>query len=315
MTARDASPSALLHAEPELRYVAAGGMIGLPTRCLYTRTLRGMALWLGAPPAVAACLGRLKARRAMHGVERWWARGVVRHLGIHLEIRGLEHIVPNTRYVVAPLHEGFADVLALLHLPLHLRFAARDELFAWRFLGRYLCAAGHLRVSPEQGSRGYRQLRKAAAAVFDVGESLVIFPQGTILGIETDFSPGAFALARAMQRPVLPVALTGSHCVWDHPFSPRLRYGQRVSMCVLPPIPPEAWCDQDVDAIRRKVQRCLKVVALGGQMAPPRRFVPERDGYWDGYAYGIDPAFPALAEQVAWHRLTQQRAAPPVALP
>ena len=37
-------------------------------------------------------------------------------------------------------------------------------------------------------------------------------------------------------------------------------------------------------------------------MAPPRRFVPERDGYWDGYAYEIDPAFPSLQAEIARHR-------------
>lgn len=311
---RDASGDGPLRAEPEPRYFVADGLIGVTTRRLYVRTLRGMALWLGAPPAVAACLGCLKARRAMHGVERWWARRVVRHLGIRLEIAGLEHIAPDARYIVAPLHEGFADILALLHLPLQLRFAARDELFGWRFLARYLCAAGRLRVSPEQGSRGYRRLRQAATSVFAAEESLVIFPQGTILGIETEFAPGAFALARATQRPLLPIALTGSHLVWEHPFSPRLRYGQRISMCVLPPMLPEVFCDQDLNVIRQEVQRSLKAVALGGQMAPPRRFVPERDGYWEGYAYGIDPAFPALAEQVARYRRAHHHAHIAVAL-
>jgi 1-acyl-sn-glycerol-3-phosphate acyltransferase len=37
-------------------------------------------------------------------------------------------------------------------------------------------------------------------------------------------------------------------------------------------------------------------------MAPPRRFVPARDGYWDGYAYEIDPDFSALAAEVAARR-------------
>ena len=37
-------------------------------------------------------------------------------------------------------------------------------------------------------------------------------------------------------------------------------------------------------------------------MAPPRRFVPSRDGYWDGYAYTIDAVFPELAADVARHR-------------
>jgi 1-acyl-sn-glycerol-3-phosphate acyltransferase len=39
-------------------------------------------------------------------------------------------------------------------------------------------------------------------------------------------------------------------------------------------------------------------------MAQPRRFVPARDGYWDGYAYEIDPAFPALRAEVERHRAT-----------
>ena len=37
-------------------------------------------------------------------------------------------------------------------------------------------------------------------------------------------------------------------------------------------------------------------------MAPARHFEPERDGYWDGYSYAIDPAYPELARQVAQHR-------------
>ena len=48
--------------------------------------------------------------------------------------------------------------------------------------------------------------------------------------------------------------------------------------------------------------RRLKQAALSGTVAPPRRFVPARDGYRDGYAYTIDPAFPSLAAAVARRR-------------
>ena len=89
MRAREASPGALLHAEPELRYFVAYGTIGVPTTRLYARTLRRMALWLGVPPLVAACLASVNARRAMHGVEHWWARHVVRHLGVRLQTDGM----------------------------------------------------------------------------------------------------------------------------------------------------------------------------------------------------------------------------------
>ena len=89
MRARETSPGALLHAEPELRYFVADGLIGVPLRRLYARTLRRMALWLGVPPLVAACLASVNARRAMHGVDHWWARRVVRHLGGRLQTDGM----------------------------------------------------------------------------------------------------------------------------------------------------------------------------------------------------------------------------------
>ena len=293
-------------AEPEPRYFLAGRTIGLPSLRLYGRTLVGMGLWLGAPALLASFLGRRNARDALHRLERLWARRAAQYLHIRLDIRGLEHIDPHTRYVVTPLHESFADVIALLLLPLNLRFVARDELFTWRCLGPYLRSTGQIMVSPEQGSRAYRRLLRAAGDIFAAGESLVIFPQGTILGIETDFMPGAFALARATGRPILPVALTGGHCVWEHPYTARLRYGQRISLRILHPIGPEAFAAQDVDAVRRDVQRRLKAAALDGTMAPPRRFVPERDGYWDGYSYRIDPEFEELATKVARRRMGDQ---------
>jgi 1-acyl-sn-glycerol-3-phosphate acyltransferase len=100
----------------------------------------------------------------------------------------------------------------------------------------------------------------------------------------------------------LPIALTGGHRVWEHPFSPRLRYGERMSLRILPPIPAVACQALDVEGLRCEVRRQLKTTALSGTMAPPRRFVPARDGYWDGYAYTIDSAFPELAADVARHR-------------
>lgn len=291
-------------AEPPLRYFLLRRLIGLPSLRLYWRTLVGAGLWLLGPPLAAQALGRRGARRSLHRLDRWWARRVARHLRIELDLRGLEYIDPSQRYIVIPLHEGFADVLALLHLPLDLRFAVRDELLRWRLLGPYLRDAGHISLRPEQGVRSYRRLLRAAGPVFDAGDSLVIFPQGTILGIETDFMAGAFALARATGRPLLPIALTGGHRVWEHPYTPRLRYGQQVSLHVLPPVFLQRQFAGDIEAARMTIQRQVKNLALDGSLAPPRHFVPERDGFWDGYAFRIDPEFAALAAEVEAHQST-----------
>jgi 1-acyl-sn-glycerol-3-phosphate acyltransferase len=71
---------------------------------------------------------------------------------------------------------------------------------------------------------------------------------------------------------------------------------------VLPPVAADDVRDRDADELRREVQRQLKAAALDGTMAPPRHFEPDRDGYWDGFAYEIDPAFPELVADVAAHR-------------
>jgi 1-acyl-sn-glycerol-3-phosphate acyltransferase len=289
------------HAE----YRLPGVPISLPDRRARVRAAVGIGCWLGAPPLLLRLLGRSGWRRGLHRAARWWARGLSQHLGIRLDLDGLDSVDPAQAYVVTPLHEGFADALALLHLPLPLRFAARDELFSWRLFGGLLRDTGQLQLCPELGMLSYLQLRRQAPAVLDAGESLVLFPQGSILGIEIDFKAGPFALALALGRPVLPVALTGSHRVWEHPYSPRLRYGQRVSLAVLPPIWPDELRSLGAEGARREIQYRLKTRALDGQMAPPRRFVPARDGYWDGYAYEIDPAFPALQAEIAERRRTQ----------
>jgi 1-acyl-sn-glycerol-3-phosphate acyltransferase len=291
------------------RHVLLRGRIGVPDRRTQLRAAVGTATCLFGPLIVARLLGRLHRRRALHAVVRRWARALAWHLQLELEIGGLEHIQPGTAYIVTPLHEGLADAIALLHLPLDLRFVARDELFEWPFFGGLLRDTEQVCISPERGPQGYLHLRRQAPAVLASGESLVVFPQGSILGIETDFKAGPFALALALDRPNLPVALTGSHRVWEHPYSPRLRYGQRVSLQVLPPIDPAAYRAGGVERLRIEVQRLLKAQALGGTMAPPRRFVPSRDGYWDGFAYEVDPSFAALHEEVERHRALVNEAA------
>ena len=56
----------------------------------------------------------------------------------------------------------------------------------------------------------------------------------------------------------------------------------------------------------RKLERTMKQIALDQEDAPVRRFDPDRDGYWDGYSYDIDNAFPEVAAQVERHRASAE---------
>jgi 1-acyl-sn-glycerol-3-phosphate acyltransferase len=229
-------------------------------------------------------------------MERLWAQLAIRLLGVRLEISGMEYIEPGESYVVVPLHEGFADAAALLHLPLGLRFVAREELAEWKVLGSYLGASRQIVIDPEAPMAAYRRLLAGARRVFAEGDSLVVFAQGTILGIESAFSAGAFRVAEREDRPLLPVVLAGSNRVWEHPFSPLIRFGQTIRMDVRAPIRPE-----NANRAFKTLPERMQAAALDGSPSP-RRFVPERDGWWDGYRYDIDPSFADLADRVARHR-------------
>ncbi len=229
---------------------------------------------------VAATFGD---RSQVHTAEREWASAVVDALGIDLEVSGLENIDPETQYVVAPLHEGFADVLAVLMLPLDLSWVIRDELLNLPYFGEYLRSAGHIAIEPESPRAALRTMIERAPAAIDAGDSLVVFPQGSLLGLDVSFRQGAFQLAERLGLEVLPVVLTGSHLVWDYPFSSTLRHGQKISVKVLPPLP----ADRAV-AEMRSLEREMKRLAMAETAAPARRYVPERDGLWGGYNFDID---------------------------
>lgn len=163
--------------DPPIRHTCFGGRIGAPNVGPHLRNLLDAGLWLTAAPQPARFLGRIGARRAMARAQRWWARGIARSLGLRLDWQGLERIDPRQTYVVMPLHEGFADAIALLHLPLPIRFVARDELASWPLLGGYLRDTRQIVIRPEDGPRAYRQMLGAAREGFAAKESLVIFPQ------------------------------------------------------------------------------------------------------------------------------------------
>lgn len=260
-----------------------------------------------AARAGAPLAGRLGAR-ALGRLERGWAAAMRTALGIRLTVDGLEHVDPGQRYVVAALHESVVDPIVVARLPLPLWWVVRDEVVGWPDVGRYLRAAPHVAVRPERGVAALRTVLRAGEEAEAAGASLAFFPQGTLLGIETRFARGAAVAADRLGRPLLPVVVTGSHMVWGHPLSPRLRFGQRVGLRVLPPVTVgEAlvrW---------REVESAMKREALGGAMAPPRRFDPDRDGWWDGYRYEIDPAFPALVARVAAHRAQVRGGSPKIA--
>jgi 1-acyl-sn-glycerol-3-phosphate acyltransferase len=235
-------------------------------------------------------VGRFGSARARHAVEQAWAQSVARVLRLRITLRGRHLVDPSRRYLVLPLHEGLTDPLVLFRLPMPLRFVARDELRSWPVVGAYLRMTGQLTAVDGGRMPAHALLRNAKRAV-QRGESIGVFPQGSVLGIEVGFRSGALRLAQALGLPILPVVISGTHRVWEHPFSPRLRFGQRVTATILPPVEVAGLDRRQLAAAMLDLERTMKGIALGPDHVAPRRYRPNRDGTWDDYAFVIDPAF------------------------
>ena len=261
------------------------------------RTRVGTAVLVSGALTTGVAIARFAPRTTMRGLERRWARAVVRAGRITLDVDGVTAIDRTRQYIVMPLHESFVDIPVLLHLPLPLRFTVRDELLTLPRIGAYLAATNQIAVPEVPDRSDLRTIAAGVEASVAAGESVVVFPQGSILGIETAFASGARWLARMTGLPVLPVVITGTHQVWEYPFSQTVRYDQSVTLHVLDPVPPEHLSRPTM----RQLEREMKAVALAAAN-PVRRFVPARDGWWDGYRFAIDPDFAKLHAAFAARR-------------
>ena len=219
-------------------------------------------------------------------------------LDVRMDLSGCEHIDPEEQYVVVALHESFMDVIALLQLPLDLAWVARDELMGTPGLHAALDGNLAVTISPEQPRTALRQLIRSAPGIFSEGRSLAMFPQGTLLGIETAFSSGAFRIAERFGRPILPVVIAGTHNVYDYPFSPLVRFGQQIRVAILPPVAPGSH----VDSVR-ELETQMRCNATNNHPLP-RTYEPEHDGFWQDYAFEIAEEFPELRKRLAVYRRT-----------
>ncbi len=282
---------------PQRRFALPGGKIDVSSPLEWSRAMLRGAHLFGSSLNHLMQVAHTGSRRDLHDAERSWTQDAATAIDLTIDVHGLDTIDLERRYIVTPLHEGFMDLIALQHLPLDMAYAATEELFSWEYLGPYLRATHQVSVSPKRGSAAYRSLLTAARDTARHGESLVVFPQGSVLGIEVAFQQGAFKLAERSGVPVLPVILTGAASVWDYPFSTTLHFGRTIRLEVLPAIEPG-----NAVAAADAIEWEMKERALVWD-PPPRRFDPERDGWWDDYRYEIDPRFADVFEAVTLHRL------------
>ena len=190
--------------------------------------------------AVAMIPTLLLPRRAMPIVGRAWAALVNRLvrsiIGSTIEYRGRENL-PDGAALVAAKHQSAWETSALLGILPDVCFVLKKELHLIPVFGWYAMKNKQIAVDRGAGARALKSLLRGARAAADAGRQIVIFPEGTRVppGESRDYQPGVAALYKALDLPVVPVALN-SGVAWG-----RRRFIKRPSPIIVEfgePIPP-----------------------------------------------------------------------------
>jgi 1-acyl-sn-glycerol-3-phosphate acyltransferase len=158
------------------------------------------------------------------------ARACVRLCGMHLEVAGVERILPQPTVFVGN-HASYVDGIALAAaLPRPLSFVAKQELAGHALAGPLLRRLGAVFVERFDARQGVDDVRRLAAA--DAVQPLFFFAEGTFTrrpGLRP-FRLGAFQVAVQNRVAVTPVTLAGTREVLrDGSWLPR-RAELRVSI-------------------------------------------------------------------------------------
>jgi 1-acyl-sn-glycerol-3-phosphate acyltransferase len=189
-----------------------------------------------------------------------WARNMLRAAGVRVVIEGLEHLPSGTCVIAGNHQSNFDPLLVFGHLPKHVRFVAKAELFRIPIFGQAIKYTGNIKVDRSGSDRDRRVLQEAVKEVRE-HTSVVFYPEGTRSadGVLRSFKKGAALMAIQAQVPLLPIAVAGTKDILP-PGSIFVRGGQLASMVIGEPIPTVGLVESDRDRLTETLR--ARVAAL-----------------------------------------------------
>lgn len=224
-------------------------------RSAYTLYMAGLLAVLLPPLWIV-----VRTRRRPDAARRWlrrFARVLAAASLSRVTASGIEHLRGLGPAVFVANHASFADVVAVLAtLPASPRFAAKSRLATYPVLRTLIRRCGYLRIEKDAQSRrmeGADEVRATLAA----GESMFVFPEGRFVRAPglLPFRLGAFRAAADAERPVAPVALTGTRRLF--PAGTLLLRPGPVRVVVGPPLRPRGAAWSETVRLRDEARRFI----------------------------------------------------------
>jgi 1-acyl-sn-glycerol-3-phosphate acyltransferase len=143
---------------------------------------------------------------ARHERIRWWSAGLLRAVGMTVEVSGVAPR-PGATLVVAN-HVSWIDIAAIHAAAPHARFVSKADVLAWPLLGWLIKNAGTLFIERERKRDAVRVVHAMAEAL-QAGDTVAVFPEGTTgAGPELlPFHANLLQAAIATATPVQPIVL------------------------------------------------------------------------------------------------------------
>ncbi|MGC2110054.1 MAG: lysophospholipid acyltransferase family protein [Candidatus Korobacteraceae bacterium] len=195
--------------------------------------------------------------RVQHWFARTWSRIILKTVGIHVHVEGLEHLHPPQPAIYAANHLSAVDIPALYaSLPGQFRIMAKKSLFRYPFLGWHLKRSGQIPIVYGDAHASLRSLNRAGDALRK-GMPLVVFPEGgrSRTGQLQEFMNGAFYVAIRVQAPVVPMAIVGSYELL--PMNSFHAIPGEVHLLIGEPIPTTGLRLRDMDKLAAQVRQAI----------------------------------------------------------
>ena len=183
---------------------------------------------------------------------------------------GREKIARDEAYVMVANHLSLLDILVLFRLFEHYKWVSKVENFSIPFIGWNMRLNRYIELRRGERASAVQMVRQCLATLAE-GSSIMMFPEGTRSpdGRMRSWKTGAFEIALAAKRPILPIAIEGTALALPkRGFVLQGRHPIRVK--ILDPLPYAAFAGDDVNELTERV-RGIVARAIDEKDPPPRR--------------------------------------------
>lgn len=187
-----------------------------------------------------------------------WARLNAFFTPMFVTVKGKEHILPDTSYVVISNHQSSYDIFLIYGwLGLDIKWVMKKELAKIPGLGFGSKKVGHIFIDRSNSKSAMESIHAARQKLVN-GTSVVFFPEGTRsrTGQLIPFKRGGFKLALELKLPILPVTLVNTRNILP-PDSLNLLPG-RVRMIIHPAIDITDYNESKLPELIQKVRNIIE---------------------------------------------------------